>query len=161
MIEFSFLSPSIHTYSIFKVKLSLCSLRSTSFNVGTCSRSVCNARAGDWIGRLCACIAKNGFSVRFLQGLVNLFNLGLDSGFALFLLGQVPENELEALEKVKREEEAQAHVLHCCVRNVEDEHIETERIHCRQWLQFLELGRLLALEAHEPARLAGQCKEPA
>ena len=77
--------------------------------------------------------------MRFLQGLFNLFNLGLDSGFSLFLVGQVPEGELEALENVKREEEAQARVLRRRVRNVEDEHIETERIHCRQRLQFLEL----------------------
>ena len=122
----------------FIVQLSICSLRSASFKVKPCSSSVCNTSSGGWGGRLRASIAKYGSSVRFLQGLFNLFNLGLDSGFAPFLVGQVPEGELEALEKVKREEEAQARVLHRRVRNVEEEHIETERIHRRQRLQFLE-----------------------
>ena len=121
------------------VQLSICSLRSASFKVEPCSRLVCSTSAGGWGGRLRASIAKYGSSVRFLQGLFNLFNLGLDSGFSLLLVGQVPEDELEALEKVKREEEAQARVLRRRVRNVEEEHIETERIHCRQRLQFLEL----------------------
>ena len=100
------------------------------------------------------------FSPRFLQRLLDDFNFGRDSSFALSLAGQVPEDELEALEAVEREEEAQAHVLHRRVRNVEQEHIEYKRLQCRQRLQLRKLGSLLALEGHEPACLAGQSKEP-
>ena len=99
------------------------------------------------------------FSSRFLQRLLDDFNFGRDSSFALSLAGQVPEDELEALEAVEREEEAQAHVLHRRVRNVEQEHIERERLHSRQRLQLLELRSLLALQCLESHSLAGQCEK--
>ena len=72
----------------------------------------------------------------------------------------VVDGKLETLEQVQREEEAKADVLHHCVRNVEQDHVEAEREESDQWLKLLQLGGLLAFEGHEPARLASHPKEP-
>ena len=100
-----------------------------------------------------------GSPVCLLQRRVDLHGFCRDGGFALVLAGHVPEDELDSLEHVQREEEAQANVLHRRVRNVEQEHIERERLHSRQRLQLLELRSLLALECLESGSLAGQCEK--
>ena len=42
---------------------------------------------------------------------------------------------------------------------MEQDHIENERVDCRQRLQFLKLRCLLTLQRHEPARLASKSEE--
>lgn len=100
-----------------------------------------------------------GSNACFFERLVDIFKLTPDGSFSLLLLGHVVEDKLEALEHVEQENENQASILHCCVLDVEQEHIEQEGVESGQWLQFLERGSLLSLECHESARLASHSKE--